>query len=247
MLSGRRNAVRIAGCPCSDTVVCQVPSPARLPLATGWSGAGAAVWSTTLAFVGPGATWRATDGTPPTTFPPCFGWLAAYCACSRPVTAQPRPWNRAHSASRAAVVSVPGAVNAWVMDTTGHSTRATTTRATIRRRMMMRRRCSRRSRRGRPGRCAGAGRSFVEVDRSITTHSTMTALPWNGLRRPVSPKDHAPLKRTVQLTHCRAEKASARAKVSGRQSAGMATRSQFQPGRVASWAATRYPGNHTRA
>jgi len=78
---------------------------------------------------GPDATWGAeTLGIPPARLPPTFGGLSWYWICSSSLTTQPNPLNRAHSANRAAVVSVPGAARALPIDQPSHSsgTRITT-------------------------------------------------------------------------------------------------------------------------
>src|SRR5450631_3913060 len=86
-------------------------------------------------------------GMPPTRLPPILGGFILYWACSRALTAQPRPWNRAHSASRAALVSVPGAVRAPPIDQVSHSRK--TTISTPARRTQYRRRLGRDPRGGR--------------------------------------------------------------------------------------------------
>src|SRR5450759_4193020 len=80
-------------------------------------------------------------GMPPARAPPTFGGFIWYWACSRSLTTQPSPWNRAHSASRAEVVSVPGAVRAPPIDQVSHSSK--TTISTPTRRTQKRRRLGR--------------------------------------------------------------------------------------------------------
>src|SRR5664279_2791191 len=82
---------------------------------------------------------------PPAKAPPTLGGFIWYWACSRPLTTQPSPLDRAHSASRAEVVSVPGAVRAPPIDQVSHS--AKTTVSTPTRRIQKRRRLGRAGRR----------------------------------------------------------------------------------------------------
>jgi len=91
---------------------------------------------------GPDAIWGAeTIGIPPARLPPTLGGLSWYWICSSSLTTQPIPLNRAHSASRAAVVSVPGAVKAPPIDQPSH--RSGTSITTPARRNQIRRRLGR--------------------------------------------------------------------------------------------------------
>ena len=69
---------------------------------------------------------------PPTRLPPTLGGASWYWTCSRSLTTQPSSWCRAHSATRAAVLSVPGAIRAPPIDQASH-TRKTTVTAPARR------------------------------------------------------------------------------------------------------------------
>src|ERR1019366_8235314 len=84
---------------------------------------------------------------PPARVPPTLGGLSWYWSVSSSSTAHPSPWNRPHSASRAEVVSVPGAVRTPPIDQVSHSRKTTITTPT--RRTQYRRRLGRYPRGGR--------------------------------------------------------------------------------------------------
>src|SRR5450631_3046056 len=125
-------------------------SPGKAGWACAGIGAGGAKYVDDLTGLLEACPPTATRGMPPARVPPILGGFNLYWACSRPLTTQPSPLNRAHSARRADVLSVPGAVRAPPMDHVSHNSK--TTIRTPRRRTQKRRRP------GREALCLGGGR-----------------------------------------------------------------------------------------
>src|SRR5450759_3438600 len=98
--------MRTAGRPLVNTTSCHLPSLGAGLATKGGSGAGTGLCGTAAALAV--SCSPAAVGMPPASDPPALGLLSWYWACSSRVPAQFRWWSRPHSASRWAMVSLPG-------------------------------------------------------------------------------------------------------------------------------------------